>query len=677
MNRLAAASSPYLLQHADNPVDWFEWGDDAFAEARRRDVPIHLSVGYAACHWCHVMAHESFEDPDTAAYLNAHFVNVKVDREERPDVDRIYMDAVQALTGQGGWPLTVFLTPDGRPFYGGTYFPKVPHHGRPSFRQVLERITELWERERSAIVDQADRLTAAIRAATPPPSPLPSDGAFDEAVDRLAADFDDEHGGFGHAPKFPQPAALEYLLRYVVLGGDPDRRDLARRLLVRSLDAMARGGIHDHLGGGFARYAVDARWLVPHFEKMLYDNALLARTYLRGWQTTGVAGFVEVARRTLDYLDREMADPSGALHASEDADSEGVEGKYYVWRWDELDEVLGDLVDVAADLYGATPEGNFEGANVLHLPRPLPETARRLGIDVDELATVKAEIDRRLLERRRRRVRPGRDDKIVVAWNGLALRAFAEAAAVLDEPRYLRRARAIAEFLAGPALVDGALLRTWRRGRPGTPGYADDHAAAALGLFTLSSVDGDERWFEIAERLVADLVDRFADDAEGFFANATDALVARPKNVQDAPVPSDNALAAEALALHRALTGDLEASRHLEGALRLVAGPARAHPRFGGHALAVMLTLDRGLDEVAVVGPPEARRPLVDVVWERFRPTVVLAQGDVGGGIPLLRGRTPSTGPAEAFVCREMVCELPTSDPEGLRRRLDRREIPG
>jgi len=677
-NRLADATSPYLLQHADNPVDWYEWGDEAFTAAQERDVPILLSVGYSACHWCHVMAHESFEDPAAAAFMNEHFVNVKVDREERPDVDRIYMDAVQAMTGQGGWPMTVFLTAEGEPFFGGTYFPNRPMHGRPSFLEVLRRIDELWRVRRPELREQARRLTEAIRAATAPPADLPGRADVDGIIDAVAARFDDEFGGFGLAPKFPQPTVLELLLRYRVLGDDPDRRALALRLATGTLEPIRRGGIHDHLGGGFARYSVDRRWLVPHFEKMLYDNALLARTYLRAWQLTGVEVFLATTRSTLDYLASDMRDPSGGLHASEDADSEGVEGRYYVWTWDELRDTLGDRTELAAAIYGATPEGNFEGANVLHLPAPLPELARSLGMETSDLTRAKEEIDRLLVERRARRVHPGRDDKIVSSWNGLALRAFAEAAAILDDGGYLDVARGIAGYLRDGAHGPDGFVRATRNGRPGPPAFADDHAAAAVGLLTLFAVDGDLAWFDAADRHVRRLREAFADPAGGFFATAVDAagLIARPKNLQDSPVPSDNALAAEALVMHGALTGDTGATELVDATVRGAGRLVWDHPLFTGHLLAVWLTALAGIDEVAVVGPASRRAPLEAVVWETFRPTAVCAVGDgPTPAVPLLAGRDPGPG-AAAFVCRELRCELPTTTPEALRERLGR-EIPG
>ena len=669
-NRLGDSTSPYLLQHQDNPVEWYEWGEAAFAAARSEDRPILLSVGYSACHWCHVMAHESFEDPETAALMNEHFINVKVDREERPDVDRIYMDAVQAISGRGGWPMTVFLTPAGGPFFAGTYFPKERVHGMPSFRDVLAGVANAWDTNRADLDEQARRLTAAVNATLPRTDDLPDAVAVKQAIDRLQESFDDEHGGFGGAPKFPQAPTLELLMRAAAYG-----EAAALPMLHSTLDAMGRGGIYDHLGGGFARYSVDRTWLVPHFEKMLYDNALLARTYLRTWQLTGEPHHLEIARATLDYLIRDMTDPSGGIHSAEDADSEGREGAYYVWTWDELGRLLGADRELAAAIYGATSAGNFEGANVLHLPHPVAELAARLGMTEAELTQRKASIDDRLRAFRETRVRPGRDDKIVTAWNGLALRAFAEADAVLGAAAYREAALGIAEFLTGPAMPDGRLVRSWRRGRLGGGAYADDYGAAALGLYALYQSTGEERWFRAAEGLVETLVDRFADlDGGGFFATASDAeqLIARPKNLQDNPTPSDNALAAEALLTHSAYTGDTAALRLVEATVSATGLLIERHPAFAGQMLAVWATAQRGIKEVAIVGTslPETE-DLAAVVAERFRPDCVVAIGIAGSAtVPLLQDRGAGDG-ALAYVCRRFVCEQPVATPAALRAGLD------
>jgi uncharacterized protein YyaL (SSP411 family) len=659
-NRLADATSPYLLQHQDNPVDWYEWGDEAFSSAVERDIPVLLSVGYSACHWCHVMAHESFEDEPTAAYMNEHFVNVKVDREERPDVDRVYMDAVTATTGHGGWPMTVFLTPDAKPVLAGTYFPKESFGQHPSFMDVMRAVVDAWDTKREGVNGQAEHITAAISQPDPVGSRLPTLDDMDRSVRSMVDVFDRTNGGFGGAPKFPQPPALEFLLRTAVLRPGTEVAENALDMLTTTLTAMADGGIYDHLFGGFARYSVDASWVIPHFEKMLYDNALLARLYLRTWQVTGIDHYHDVAREVLDYLDGPMADPAGGIHSAEDADSEGVEGKFAVWTWDELGELLGDDRELAATVYGASPEGNFEGANNLH---------RQTTVDADEVTNARARIDDKLRAARSLRVPPGRDDKVVTAWNGLALRAIAEAAAVLDNDRYLQRALSIASFLVSEASPDGALVRSWRQ-KPGHGAFADDFAATAIGLYTLYSVTGDERWFTEAERLVQELRSNFADPDGGFFATSDEAspLIVRPKNTQDNPTPSDNALAMEALLLHAAFTGDTAAIGEAERTMMALAEIATQHPLFGGHALAVWQTHLSGMKEVAIVG--DDTKPMEQLVWSTFRPDVVVAASDGSPTVvPLLLDR-PSGEPALAYVCKDLVCDLPVGTADLLADKL-------
>jgi uncharacterized protein len=669
-NRLAAATSPYLRQHAENPVDWYEWGDGAFAEARRRDVPVILSVGYATCHWCHVMAHESFEDDETAAFMNANFVCIKVDREERPDIDRIYMDAVQAMTGRGGWPMTVFLTPDAKPIFAGTYYPKVRMAHHPSFMDVMDAVSDAWRTNRDGAVDQAERVTAAIATVTEPSGDLPDIAQLDRAVAVLENMFDRVNGGFGGASKFPQAPTLELLLRTAALRAGTAAATSALAMLDRMLTAMADGGIHDHLFGGFARYSVDARWVIPHFEKMLYDNALLARAYLRAWQITGTDRFRDVGVAVLEWLDTTMADKAGGLHSAEDADSEGVEGKFAVWSWDELGEALGADRDLAAAIYGATPEGNFEGTNNLHRFSDLDTVAAAEGLTVDELHSRKASIDDRLRAVRRLRVPPARDDKIVTAWNALAMRAFAEAGAVLDEARYVHRAESIARFLLAEGSPDGMLVRSWRDA-PGHPAFADDHAALALGLFSLFQVTGDVQWFDAAERHVAILRSDFAADDGGFHATRkTSDLIGRPLNTHDNPTPSDNALAMEALFVHAALSGDGQAIAEAEATMRRLAPTALQHPAFGGYALAVWLTHLTGAREVAIVGDDtsEMRR----IVWSRFRPDVVVAPADGSPSpVPLLADR-PGAPAGLAYVCRNLICDLPVDTPAALAALLAR-----
>ncbi len=669
-NRLAQSTSPYLLQHKDNPVDWFEWGPEPFELAQRTDRPILLSVGYSACHWCHVMAHESFEDDDTAAYMNEHFVNIKVDREERPDVDRIYMDALQVMSGHGGWPMTAFLTPTGEPFFAGTYYPKEARGHMPSFRQLMASIINAWTTKRESIDDQAGRLAAVVSAGMPAEAPPLAAKAAGDAVELLADSFDPEWGGFGGAPKFPQAPVLEFLLRRLVL--DPPSRAAIEPILRTTLDSMRAGGIYDQIGGGFARYSVDREWLIPHFEKMLYDNALLARIYLRAGQVLGDQAYTATAVETLDYLAGEMRDPGGGIHAAEDADSEGVEGKYYVWTWDEFTALAGDDADLVGRLYGVTPDGNFEGANNLHLSTTPQELAAASGLGLGDVMAAKSRVDDALLRTRRTRIPPGRDDKVIASWNGLALRAFAEAAAVLDSAEYLDVAVGIARFVT-TEMVDGTgrLQRAWRKGRCSGPGFCDDYAAMAVGLYTLYSVSGDASWYTAAERLVSEMIDLFG-GADGFFTPGSDAsdLIARPKDFADNPLPSANSLAAEALVIHSAFTGDTteRVNEIARGAGRIL----ERYPSAAGHLLAVLITIDSGIKEVAIVGQPEQRRQLHRVIWERFRPDCVAAMGSGDGRtVPLLRGRDTVGDAAAAHVCRSFVCNLPVTTPDALRAGLD------
>jgi len=616
------------------------------------------------------MAHESFEDDETAAYMNEHFVNIKVDREERPDVDRVYMDAVTATTGSGGWPMTVFLTPQADPFYAGTYFPKDARHGMPSFAEVLNAVSGAWANDRESLVGRSLEVSQAISERASEATTRPSDAEMGEAVDRLAASFDPRYGGFGRAPKFPQPSTLEYLLRFAALRPGDERASTALGMIEVTLDRMARGGIYDHLDGGFARYSVDERWLAPHFEKMLYDNALLSRLYLRAWQVTGHRWMLETAIETLDYLSRDMADPSGGIHSAEDADAGGVEGGFSVWTWDELGDTLGSDLDLGAAIYGAAPEGNFEGTNILHLPQGIPDLAVRLRLDEAELRSQKRGIDDRLRRQRATRERPFRDDKIVTAWNGFALRAFSEAAGILGESRYLTAARGIAAFITGPALDGDRLLRSRRGGRPGPAGFCDDYASAALGLFSLYQATGEERWYVHAEHLARVMIERFSDDAGGFYATAADeqALIARPKNFHDNPTPSDNALAAEALAILAAYTGEADLYDRSEATIRSAGPGISTQPAVHGHLLGV--SLSSPLREVAIVGPSVRRRPFIDAVWGEFRPDAVIAEGDGrNSAVPLMDGRGPS-GRARAFVCRGFVCDLPADSVADMRDQL-------
>ncbi len=650
-NRLASATSPYLLQHADNPVDWWEWEPAAFEEARRRGVPVLLSVGYSACHWCHVMAHESFEDQATADYLNAHFVSIKVDREERPDVDAVYMQATTAMTGHGGWPMTVVLDHDGNPFLAGTYFPDRARGGMPAFRQVLEAIVEAWEGR----PDDVRRVAADLRAHLQRPltttaAPLGPD-VLAAAVGGLQADFDVVRGGFGGAPKFPPSMVLEFLLRHAWRTGD----ERAARMVAATCEAMARGGLYDQLGGGFARYSVDAEWVVPHFEKMLYDNALLLGVYARWGGPLGQ----RIAAETADFLVRELATPEGGFAAALDADSEGEEGRFYVWAPAQLTEVLGEDDGAwAAEALSVTPTGTFEhGASTLRLLR-----------DVDDDARL-ADVRRRLLSARDARVRPARDDKVVAAWNGLTIASLVDAGRQLGREDLVVAATRAGTLLADLHLgADGALLRVSRDGVAGRHrGVLEDHGCVASGFLALAGATGEGVWLERARLVVDHALERFRAPDGGFYDTAEDAesLVARPRDPADNASPSGTSAMAQALVTLAGVTGEGRDRDAAEQVLATVAGLARQAPRFTGWSLAVGEALAVGPLEVAVVGPSGAARDALERIARRAPGvTVVVAEGE--GSIPLLTGRGPVGGEPAAYVCREMVCERPVTEPEEL-----------
>jgi uncharacterized protein YyaL (SSP411 family) len=654
-NRLANATSPYLLQHADNPVDWYEWGPEAFDRARAEDKPVLLSVGYAACHWCHVMAHESFEDPETAKVMNEHFVNIKVDREERPDVDAIYMDAVQAMSGHGGWPMTVFMTPDGQPFHAGTYFPPEDRHGMPSFRRVLAAIVEAWRDERDKVLAQGTHVVEAIgRRVAPSDEPL-TDDLLRDAFAGVKQAFDADLGGFGPAPKFPQPMTLEFLLRCHLRGYEG-----ALDMVTVTLDRMARGGIYDQLGGGFHRYSTDRTWLVPHFEKMLYDNAQLAKLYTHAWQVTGEESFARIARETLDYLLREMRHPDGGFYSAQDADSEGQEGKFFVWSWDEL---VAAASEEAAEVLGATPDGNWEGRNILLQP--------------DQKWRVDGEARHRLWEAREQRVKPATDDKVLASWNGLTISALAVTGRALEESKYVDAAVAAADFvLSRLRSADGRLLRAWRDGRTSGPAYLDDHALMAAACLDLYETTFDVRWFEEARSLAADMIRLFGDtDGGGFFDTGSDAerLVIRPKELFDNAVPAGSSVAAEVLQRLSLFTGDATYESAAVSALRGVRDLLTRAPTGFGRALGAVDLYVSAAKEVAISGALEDKdtRALIAEVWRRYLPNVVLAALSPGDdraakSIPLLEGREPVEGAAAAYVCERFVCQRPVTEPEQL-----------
>jgi uncharacterized protein YyaL (SSP411 family) len=650
-NRLAQETSPYLLQHKDNPVDWHPWGEEAFERARAQDKPLLVSIGYSACHWCHVMERESFEDPQTAELMNELFVCVKVDREERPDVDAIYMDAVQAMTGHGGWPLNAFIAPDGVPFYAGTYFPPEPRHGMPSWRDLLLGVANAWTEQRAEIEAQASRVLPRLQgaAALPPQEGELDPASLDDAIAKLRQGYDWAHGGFSaSAPKFPAASTIEFLLRR----GE-------REMGLHTLRAMASGGMYDQIGGGFARYSVDPYWIIPHFEKMLYDNGPLARAYLHAWQVSGEDFFRRVAEETLDWALREMRQEEGGFASALDADSEGVEGKYYVWTLDEVREVLGpELAGEAIAHFGMTESGNFEGAN--NPVRATPDPPHR------------AEIRQRLYEHRAQRVWPGLDDKRVTSWNALMVGALADAGAVLGRRDYLDAAVKAAEFLTTTMRgSDGRLLRTYNRGQAKIPAYLEDHAYLLEALLTLYEATFDPRWFEEARRLADEMIERFHDPENGgFFSTAADQdpnLIARRKDLEDSPIPSGSSSAAFGLLRLAALTGEYGYEEAALGAIRLVHPIAPQHPSAFGHLLQAIDFHVSPVREVALVGDDVAA--LEQVVRSEFRPHLVLAGGPADG-VPLLAGREPVDGRAAAYVCERFACQRPVTEPEDLRSLL-------
>ncbi len=681
-NRLAGETSPYLLQHATNPVDWYPWGPEALERARREDRPILLSVGYSSCHWCHVMERESFTDPAIAAAMNEHFVCVKVDREERPDLDEIYMAATVALCGSGGWPMTVFLTPDQRPFFAGTYFPPTGRHGRPGFRELLVRIAELWRSERASLDDQARQLSAHVAAAALPSTPgeVPA-GALDDAVAALDAAFDAEHGGFGPAPKFPPAAALSLLLRHHVRTGQ--QRSLT--MVTRTLDAMKDGGIHDQLGGGFARYSTDGRWRVPHFEKMLYDNAALARSYLEGFAVTGEREYARIAAETLDWLLGELQGSEGGFASALDADSEGEEGRYYVWGLEEIAAVLdAEATRRFAAYYGVTDEGNWEGRNVLHVPRPLGAVAAELGLAPEELARSLSESRERLLAARRQRTAPQVDDKVLTSWNGLAIGALAEGARVLGEARFRDGALHAARFaLARLVRPDGGLFRTWRAGEARLAGYLEDYAFLADGLLDLYEACGDRAAFDAARRLAERFVADFGDPAQGdFFSTARghEALLVRPRDGHDGALPSANAVAARLLARLSWHLGKPALRARAVRAIRAYAHELERVPRAFATTLGVVDLLLAGPVELVLAGDPAdpALAALARAAGRRYLPDRVIAhalpdEAERPTASALLEGR-PGKGPATAYVCREGVCQAPSRDARALAAALDEAE---
>ncbi len=697
-NRLINETSPYLLQHAHNPVDWYPWGEEALQKARQENKPILLSVGYSACHWCHVMERESFENEDIAALMNQHFVSIKVDREERPDIDNIYMQAVQAMTQQGGWPMTVFLTPDGRPFYGGTYFPpRDRQYGRetmPGFPRILLTMADYYEHHREEVEEQANQVADFLKQRSS--TPLRSKGGINpvgtmplemlsNASRELAAEFDPVHGGFGNAPKFPNTMSLEFLLRthqhrlHGEIGTKATRPEL--EIVEVSLQHMANGGIYDQLGGGFHRYSVDAAWLVPHFEKMLYDNALLSRLYLHAYLVTGNPFYERIVRETLDYVVREMVSPMGGFYSTQDADSEGEEGKFYVWTPAKIEAALPHE-DAALFMlyYDVTQSGNFEGKNILHVDQDAQTVADKAEVSLEALQASLKRSREILFRVREKRVKPGRDEKILTSWNGLMLRSFAEAARYLDRPDYLQVATQNAEFLLRELYRDGRLLRTFKDGRSHLKGYLEDYTFLADGLLALYETSFDPRWFVEARRLMDEAIKLFADEQNGgFFDTGSDheALVSRPKDIMDNATPAGNSVAVDVLLRLAAFTGEEEYRQRADDYLRPIADVMVQHPQAFGHVLGALDFAISQSKEIAITGDPHQpdTRALLEVVNTRYLPNSVLACAaptnlEAIQAIPLLADRPQKDDKATAFVCQNFACLAPVNAPEELEKLL-------
>jgi uncharacterized protein YyaL (SSP411 family) len=661
-NRLAAESSPYLLQHADNPVDWYPWGDAAFERALSDDRPVLLSIGYSACHWCHVMAHESFENAEIAALMNTHFVSIKVDREERPDVDSVYMSAAQAMGVPGGWPLTVFLTPHGLPFFGGTYFPPADRPGLRGFPAVLRAAAAAYREQRDEIGVMGEKVRDAVAPRSLPAASEPTAALLDAAARKLASETDRAHGGFGAAPKFPHPQALDLMLRRSWATGDPLIRDAA----VLSLDAMSRGGIHDQVGGGFHRYSVDASWSVPHFEKMLYDNALLAPVYLHAYQVSGREDLLEVCTRTLDYMARELRLSDGAFAASQDADSPGGEGAFFVWTPSQLREALGvDDGALAARVFGVVDGGNFEhGTTVLSMPYPLAQVARSMSIDEPSLRARVEDIRTSLRMARGSRPAPERDGKVITAWNALAIRAFAEAGPALERPDYVAIARRCADFVLEHLVRAGVVHRIWNGGEGRIIGFLDDAANLGDALLTLYEATGESRYFIAARGLCERIIEQHRDADGNYFDTAGDAepLIVRPRTIDDNPVSAGQSVAATLFCRMHAFTGEERwHTRAMEIVAPLATVVARAPLAVAGLAAAMELAVGP-MREIAITGDPvdTRTRALLDVAQRRFDPMSVLAWGP-SDAVPLLTGRAPVDGAPAAYVCRGFVCQAPVT----------------
>jgi uncharacterized protein YyaL (SSP411 family) len=677
-NQLIHESSPYLLQHANNPVNWYPWGEEALAKAKAENKPIFLSIGYAACHWCHVMEHESFEDPETAALMNQNFISIKVDREERPDLDSIYMQATTAMTGSGGWPMSVFLTPDLRPYYAGTYFPPVRRYNMPSFKEILLSLSKAWTEQREEVDRVGDQVLQYIQ-----PQLQPSEikdtftrESLDSATKSLLDSYDWGYGGWGEAPKFPQPMTIEFLLRRSLT--DSAQHEQALKVSVHILNAMCRGGMYDVVGGGFARYSVDNFWRVPHFEKMLYDNAQLALVYLHGYLITHDVKFRQICEETLDFILREMIHPDGGFYSSLDADSEGEEGKFYVWTQDEIESALGPDFDFFKEAYGITPQGNWEGKTVLQRALDDASLAARFKLDPESVRQKLSELHRQLLQVREQRIRPGTDDKILVMWNSLALSAFAEAGRYLGRKDYLDASIKNARFLLGKLYVKDRLLRSWREGQAKHNAYLEDYAGLILALLSLYQSDPNPEWYTSALKLADEMVAHFSDANGGFFDTRDDheALLLRPKDIQDNATPSGNALAVTALLELSAYGDRIEWRDRAEPMLGFIQNAALRYPTaFAKWLCAADFSVEPSR-EVAVVGnlADAKTQELVNILWKIYRPRLVSAasiSAAPDGSPALLKDRPLVNNEPTAYVCQGFVCLQPTNSPAEMERQLD------
>jgi uncharacterized protein YyaL (SSP411 family) len=684
-NRLAKETSPYLLQHAHNPVDWYPWGEEALERARQEGKPILLSIGYSACHWCHVMEHESFENEEIAELMNENFVNIKVDREERPDLDQIYMNAVQMMTGHGGWPMTMFLTPEGVPFYGGTYFPPVDRYNMPGFPRVLMGVAETYRSRADEVKETADSMLQELRRMVQTNESGESlTTEIPEAAERkIAAGYDPPHGGFGNAPKFPAAMNLEFLLRRYHRTG----RSETLEIIENTCRKMAEGGLYDQLGGGFHRYSTDAHWLVPHFEKMLYDNALLSRLYLHVYQLTKDDFYRRIAEETLSYVIREMTDERGGFYSTQDADSEGHEGKFFVWTTGEVKEVLGEEDGALfCAYYDVTEGGNFEGKNILHVSHSLEEAAKASGVTVERLQDALEKGRRELFAVRERRIKPDRDEKILTAWNGLMLASFSEAAAILESDEYKAVAEKNAEFVLENLRRDGLLLRTYKDNQSKLNGYLEDYAFFVDGLVALYQSTGKLRWLEEALALTDKMIEEFWDTEDGGFfytGKSHEALIVRSKDYLDNATPSGNSVAAEVLLHLSTLTANEEYARKAVTIFRLMRDPLKRYASAFGRLLGALDFYLSTPTEIAVIGPPEAKetRELLRQVWTRYLPNKIVAQAEgndprASEAIPLLRERKMIDGRATAYVCEHYTCQQPVTSATELAGQLSQASGP-